>query len=174
MKILAFGATTSSTSINRKLANFAARLVPEADVTELDLRDYQLPIYSTDLEESEGIPTDAQNFVDAIKKHDAVVVSLAEHNGSYTAAFKNLYDWASRIEKEVWSEKPMLLLATSPGTRGGATVMAAAKETFPRMGADLKASFSLPSFYNNFSDKDGITDAEFARQLTEAVTKLVQ
>lgn len=52
--------------------------------------------------------------------------------------------------------------------------MAAAKATFPRMGADLKASFSLPSFYNNFSDKDGITDAEFARQLTEAVTKLVQ
>ena len=172
MKILAFGASTSSTSINRKLANFAAQLVPEAEVTELDLRDYQLPIYSSDLEESNGKPADAQRFVDAIKDHDAVVVSLAEHNGSYTAAFKNLYDWASRIEHEVWSGKPMLLLATSPGGRGGATVMAAAAATFPRMGADLKASFSLPSFYDNFSDKDGITDAELARQFAEAVAKL--
>lgn len=172
MRILAFGASTSSTSINRKLANFAARLVPVAEVTNLDLRDYKLPIYSSDLEESEGKPADAQRFVDAIKNHDAVVVSLAEHNGSYTAAFKNLYDWASRIEQEVWSGKPMLLLATSPGGRGGATVMAAAEATFPRMGADLKASFSLPSFYDNFSDKDGITDAELARQLAEAVAKL--
>lgn len=172
MKILAFGASTSSTSINRKLANFAARLVPEAEVTELDLRDYKLPIFSSDLEESDGKPADAQRFVDAIQSHDAVVVSLAEHNGSYTAAFKNLYDWASRIEQQVWSGKPMLLLATSPGGRGGATVMAAAEATFPRMGADLKASFSLPSFYDNFSDKDGITEAELARQLAEAVAKL--
>ena len=172
MKILAFGASSSSTSINRKLANFAAGLVPEAQVTELDLRDYKLPIYSSDLEESDGKPADAQCFIDAIRNHDAIVVSLAEHNGSYTAAFKNLYDWASRIEKEVWSGKPMLLLATSPGGRGGATVMAAAEATFPRMGADLKASFSLPSFYDNFSDSDGITDTELARQLAEAVAKL--
>lgn len=172
MKILAFGASTSSTSINRKLANHAARLVPDAEVTELDLRDYQLPIYSSDLEESEGKPADAQRFVDAIKDHDAVVVSVAEHNGSYPAAFKNLYDWASRIEPKVWSGKPMLLLATSPGGRGGATVLSAAEEKFPRMGADLKATFSLPSFYDNFSDEDGITDPELAQQLTEAVAKL--
>jgi len=40
------------------------------------------------------------------------------------------------------------------------------------MGANLKASFSLPSFYDNFPDKDGITDSELARQLAEAVAKL--
>lgn len=172
MKILAFGASTSSTSINRKLANFAAHLVLDAEVTELDLRDYQMPIFSSDIEESEGKPADAHRFVDAIQSHDAVVVSLAEHNGSYPAAFKNLYDWASRIEPKVWSGKPMLLLATSPGGRGGATVLAAAAEKFPRMGAELKATFSLPSFYDNFSDEDGITDPELARQLAEAVAKL--
>lgn len=172
MKILAFGASTSSTSINRKLAHFAAQLVPDAEVTELDLRDYQLPIYSSDLEDSDGKPADAQRFVDAIKNHDAVVVSLAEHNGSYTAAFKNLYDWASRIEPKVWSGKPMLLLATSPGGRGGATVMAAAEAKFPRMGADLKATFSLPSFHDNYSEQDGITDPELSNQLAEAVAKL--
>lgn len=172
MKILAFGASTSSTSINRKLAHYAAGLVPGSEVTELDLRDYQLPIYSADLEESDGQPADAHRFVDAIKTHDAVVVSLAEHNGSYTAAFKNLYDWASRIEPKVWSGKPMLLLSTSPGGRGGATVMAVAEAKFPRMGADLKATFSLPSFYDNFSDQDGVTDPNLAQQLGEAVAKL--
>lgn len=171
MKILAFGASTSSTSINSKLANHAANLVSGAEVTELDLREYNLPLFSEDEEKENGVPADAQKFLDAIRSHDAVVVSLAEHNGSYAAAFKNLYDWASRIEYEVWSNKSMLLMATSPGGRGGVTVLEAAKATFPRMGADLKATFSLPSFYDNFGEQ-GIKDAALADELSNAVKLL--
>ncbi|MEM7385208.1 MAG: NAD(P)H-dependent oxidoreductase [Verrucomicrobiota bacterium] len=171
MKILAFGASTSSQSINRRLANHAAGLVPSATVTDLDLRTLELPIYSSDEEEANGIPKAAHEFLETIQSHDAIVVSLAEHNGSYTAAFKNLYDWTSRIEQNLWSDKPMLLLATSPGGRGGATVLAAASETFPRMGADLRATFSLPSFHDHFVDSK-IVDRKLASQLEEAVEKL--
>ena len=155
-KILAFGGSTSSSSINRKLATFAANQVADAEVTNLDLRDYELPIYSSDEENDNGIPTDAQRFLDTTRAHDAVVISLAEHNGSYAAAFKNLYDWTSRIEQKLWSDKPMLLLSTSPGARGGASVLESGRETFPRMGAKLIASFSLPSFYENFSEAKGL------------------
>ncbi len=169
MKILAFGGSTSSKSINRQLANYAARLVPGSEVTELDLRTYKLQIYSSDEEETSGIPDDARAFLDSIRAHDAIVVSLAEHNGAYSAAFKNLYDWTSRIEQKLWSEKPMLLMATSPGGRGGATVLATALATFPRMGADVRASFSLPSFYDHFSPETGITDPGLATTFKEAV-----
>ena len=169
MKLLALGASTSSASINRKLANHAANLIAGAEVTDLDLRDYELPIYSADEEEQNGAPADAQAFLDAIRAHDGIVISMAEHNGSYTAAFKNLYDWTSRIEQKLWSDKPMLLLATSPGGRGGATVLAAAEATFPRMGAKLVATFSLPSFYENFSDGGGIGDVELSAALAAAV-----
>ena len=169
MKLLAFGASTSSTSINRQLANHAASQVEGAEVTDLDLRQFDLPIYSSDEEEANGIPKAAKDFKAMIESHDGIVLSMAEHNGSYSAAFKNLYDWTSRIDVKVWSDKPMLLLATSPGGRGGATVLAAAEATFPRMGADLKASFSLPSFYDNFNSESGITDPDLAAGLTEAV-----
>jgi NAD(P)H-dependent FMN reductase len=172
MKILAFGGSTSSKSINRQLANYAAGLVPGAEVTRLDLRSFHLPVYSADEEEEHGPPADARVFLEAVRGHDALVVSLAEHNGSYSAAFKNLYDWASRVEDEVWAGKPMLLLATSPGKRGGASVLAAAKDHFPRMGADLRATFSLPSFYDNFSSEEGITDPGLAAGLREVVAKL--
>lgn len=172
MKILAFGASTSSGSINRQLAHHAAGLVEGAEVTRLDLRDFELPIYSEDLQEAEGIPADAVRFYGLIKSHDAVVVSLAEHNGSYTAAFKNLYDWTSRHEVEVWAGKPMILLSTSPGGRGGASVMAAAVEKFPRMGADLRGSFSLPSFHENFDGEKGVTDEDLARALRLALAGL--
>ncbi|SHK46891.1 NAD(P)H-dependent FMN reductase [Rubritalea squalenifaciens DSM 18772] len=171
MKILAFGGSTSSTSINRTLANYTANLIEDAEVTELDLNSYDLPIFSEDLEKADGIPTDAQKFLDAIREHDAIIVSLAEHNGSYSAAFKNLYDWTSRIEMKLWSDKPMLLMATSPGPGGAKFVLAAAESKFPRMGADLKASFSLPSFYDHFGE-DGITNDELAAQHKQALSSL--
>ena len=172
MKILSFGASTSSSSINRQFARYAASQIAGAEVTDLDLRSFELPIYSADEEEANGVPRDAKRFLELIREHDAVVVSLAEHNGSYAAAFKNLYDWASRSEQEVWGGKPMLLLATSPGGRGAATVLGAAEATFPRMGADLRATFSLPSYYDNFDPAEGIKDPDLAEGLRVAVSKL--
>ncbi|MDA0750848.1 MAG: NAD(P)H-dependent oxidoreductase [Verrucomicrobia bacterium] len=172
MKILAFGASTSSESINRQFANFAANQIQNAQVTDLDLRSLSLPLYSSDEEQANGIPDDARRLFELIGDHDAVVISLAEHNGSYAAAFKNLYDWASRVEQKLWQGKPMLLLSTSPGPRGGATVMEAAKATFPRMGADLRASFSLPSFYDNFDVNQGVLNADLAAQLQSAIAAM--
>lgn len=172
MKILAFGASTSSESINRQLANFAANQIQNAQVTDLDLRSLSLPLYSSDEEQANGIPDDARRLFELIGDHDAVVISLAEHNGSYAAAFKNLYDWASRVEQKLWQGKPMLLLSTSPGPRGGATVMEAAKATFPRMGADLRASFSLPSFHDNFDVNQGVLNADLAAQLQSAIAAM--
>ncbi|MEO0444503.1 MAG: NAD(P)H-dependent oxidoreductase [Verrucomicrobiota bacterium] len=167
--ILAFGASTSHTSINRQLALAAARMVPGAEVTDLDLSTYVLPIYSSQEEETQGVPAAAGQFLEAIRSHDGIVVSLAEHNGSYAAAFKNLYDWTSRMEQKLWSEKPMLLLSTSPGGRGGASVMDAAKATFPRMGANVVGTFSLPSFGTNFSVDQGVTDQALAAALSDVV-----
>ena len=172
MKVLAFGASTSSTSINRQLARFAASQIPGAQVTDLDLRSFDLPIYSKDEEDANGVPADARRFLELIRNHDALVVSMAEHNGSYAAAFKNLYDWASRAEDDVWAGKPMLLLSTSPGKRGGSLVMEAAKTKFPRMGADLRATFSLPSFYETFDSDTGISDPQLADELRRAVAKM--
>ncbi len=172
MKVLALAGSTSYTSVNRQLANHAASLIPGADITALDIKSYTLPIYSSDEESDNGIPADAHAFLEAIRSHDAIIISLAEHNGSYAAAFKNLYDWTSRIETKLWSDKPMLLMATSPGARGGATVLETATATFPRMGADLRATFSLPSFYDQFTN-EGIKDEILAAELRKAVDALV-
>ena len=64
---------------------------------------------------------------------------------------KNLFDWMSRIDGKLWSNKPMLLMATSPGARGGATGLEIAQGRFGYMGGNIVGSFSLPSFGDNFS-----------------------
>ncbi|MEM1296372.1 MAG: NAD(P)H-dependent oxidoreductase [Verrucomicrobiota bacterium] len=172
MKILAFGASTSSKSINRQFANYVAGQIAGSQVTDLDLRSFDPPLYSVDEEESNEIPADAHQFLQLIQSHDALVISLAEHNGSFTAAFKNLHDWTSRIEMKIWSDKPMLLLSTSPGARGGAAVMESAKLTYPHLGADVRATFSLPSFHENFDPNEGVTDPELALELKQALSSL--
>lgn len=174
MKIIAFGGSNSKNSINKKLATYASSLFNDVSVEILDLNDFVLPLFSVDLEKEIGQPQLAKDFLDKIASADFLVVSLAENNGNYSAAFKNLFDWSSRQAKEVFQQKPMLLMATSPGGRGGATVLEIAKNAFPRFGADIKGTFSLPSFNDNFDVENlKISNSEFDAQLKELVVQIV-
>lgn len=152
-KIVAFGATTSSKSINKKFAKFAGSQLQQLSFDLIDLNDYEMPMYSIDEELENGFSSNTIRFFNLFKEYDGFIISLAEHNGSYTAAFKNMFDWASRIEMKLFRNKPILLLATSPGKRGGLTVLEQATATFPRHGASQVFSFSLPSFSVNFKEE---------------------
>lgn len=177
MKILAFSASNSRNSINKQLVTHAAEVFktefkPDADIETLDLNDYEMPIYSIDRERESGIPQLAQDFLDKIGGADALLISFAEHNGLYTAAFKNIFDWASRLEKNIFQNKPMVIMSTSPGGRGGANVMGIALEGIPRFGGDIRASFSVGRFSENFKD-GALTDPNITRTLYESLAKLI-
>ena len=175
MKILAFGASNSKNSINRTLAQFTAKLVPNAEITVLDLNDFALPIYSEDLEKEIGHPAAARTFLQAIEAAHGVIVSFAEHNGSYSAAYKNLFDWASRLEQNVFQNKPAVFLATSPGPGGARSVLAAAKGSAPFFGVDLQTAISVPNFYDVFdAQTNRITDPDVLSELTAAAQALGQ
>lgn len=166
--ILVFAGSNSKASINKQLAVFAASLIKDVKLNIVDLNDFNLPLYGVDLENEKGIPKEVNLFLEHIKASDGIIISLAEHNGAYSSAFKNLFDWLSRAEQKNWYNKPMLLMATSPGARGGQSVLEIAKDRFPRHDANIVATFSLPSFFNNFSDK-GIQDNALNEALNQAV-----
>jgi NAD(P)H-dependent FMN reductase len=173
MKLLAFAASNSSKSINKQLVTHAASLVEDAEVEILDLNDYEIPLYSADREEQFGQPEKAHAFLGKIADSDAVLISFAEHNGSYTAAYKNLFDWSSRITKKVFQDKPVVLLSTSPGARGGASVLAAASASMPFFGGQVKANLAIPSFYENFDMERGeLKNAALKTQLHQTVNQL--
>lgn len=171
-KIIAFGASSSKTSINKQLAVYAANLFSNATVEILDLNNYEMPIYSVDREKENGIPALAQDFYSKIGSADLVVLSLAEHNGAYSSSFKNILDWVSRVNAKTFQQKPMLLLSTSPGPRGGSTVLEIAKNRFPFQGANLIGSFSLPNFNENFDAENGITNPELKSELLKIVNSI--
>ncbi len=179
MKLLAFAASSSKQSINKQLATYAANYLVEThnniQSEVLDLNDYELPLFSQDKEQELGQPELAVAFLDKITQADAIIISFAEHNGSYTAAYKNLFDWCSRINPKVFQNKPMVLLATSPGGRGGASVLAAAMSSTPHFDGDVKASMSLPSFHQNFDTTKGIIkNEELNEQFINTIQSLIE
>jgi len=173
MKVIAFAASNSLTSINKTLATYAANQISDASVEVLDLNHYEMPIYSPEREENSGIPEQAHQFRQQIGDADLVIVSFAEHNGSYSAAFKNIFDWTSRIDMKVWQGKPMLMLATSPGPGGAQNVLKAAVTSAPYFDGQVKASMSVPSFYDNFDQENNtLSDDDLRNELAKAVISL--
>jgi chromate reductase len=173
MKLLALAASNSSKSINKQLVTYAASLVERVEVEVLDLNDYELPLFSEDREKILGHPELAKAFLSRITASDALLISFAEHNSSYSAAWKNLLDWVSRINPKVFQDKPMVLLSTSPGARGGASVLAAATDSAPRFGGHVKASLAIPSFYENFDvERGALRNEELNAKLIETASRL--
>lgn len=164
--IITIGGSTSKTSINKRFAEHAADMMTGVKVLNLDLNDYPFPLYSIDLENEEGFPESLLTLNKILEETDGIIISLAEHNGAYSAAFKNTFDWLSRIDGKVWRNKPMLLLSTSPGARGGQSVMELALSRFPRNGGNIIASMTFPSFQQNFIDGE-IINLDLKNQLAQ-------
>lgn len=173
MKLVAFAASSSTQSINKTLVTYAASFLDGYTVEIVDLNDYELPLFSEDKEAEIGKPDLAKDFLETIKNADALLISFAEHNGSYTAAYKNLFDWCSRVTPKVYQDKPMVLLSTSPGQGGATNVLSAAINSMPHFGGVIKGSFSLPKFYDNFdTNNNKITNREMASELKIIIENL--
>ncbi|MDX1314901.1 MAG: NAD(P)H-dependent oxidoreductase [Eudoraea sp.] len=170
-KILAFAGSNSSRSINFRLVKHSVGYLKEHDVELINLADQPFPMYSEDLERDQGFPGELVSFCENIQKADAVVLSVNEHNGNPSAYFKNLLDWFSRINRNFLEGTPVLLMSSSPGKRGGIGSIGVVQNMLPRFGAEIITTFSLPSFHSNFTEEEGISDAELASAYEKALSQ---
>lgn len=150
--IVTIGGSSSKHSINKTFAEYAGGLLKNETLTKVDLNDFDIPLFSVDVEKEQGFSKDLLALNEIIDKADGFVISLAEHNGAYSTVFKNVFDWLSRIDGKVWRNKPMLLLSTSPGIRGGQSVLNIALDRFPFNGGNIIGSMPFPLFNENFKD----------------------
>jgi len=167
-KIITLGGSNSKSSINKLLAEYAGSLLNNTELIKINLNDFEMPLFSVDVESINGFPKSAKKLNAIFDSVDGFIISLAEHNGAYSTAFKNVFDWLSRIEAKVWRNKPVLLLSTSPGARGGKTVLDIALGRFPYMGANIIGSMSLPSFYDNFKE-GAISNTDLKSELLKLI-----
>ena len=128
-KLLVFAGSTRLNSFNRQLARVAATLARAsgAEVTHIELADFDIPMYNADLE-ARGTPPDVMRLKQLMLEHPAWIICSPEYNGSYTALLKNTIDWASSPVKSdpAWQDgfkafrgKVVGVLSASPGALGG-------------------------------------------------------
>jgi NAD(P)H-dependent FMN reductase len=174
MKIIGFAGSNSRQSINKQLVKYTLAQIEAVKTEWVDITDYPLPVFGVDLEVEQGFPDTIQNFIEKLQTADGIVISLAEHNGSYTVAAKNLLDWCSRYQSGFFKDIPVFLMATSPGANGANNVLSAAEQRFPKFGANILSVFSLPSFNDNFSEENGILSKELQIEHQAGIEKLIK
>ncbi|RYF27668.1 MAG: NADPH-dependent oxidoreductase [Comamonadaceae bacterium] len=127
--LLVFAGSTRAQSFNRRLARATADIARAAgaQVTLLELSDFDIPMYNADLEAA-GTPPDVIRLKKVLDAHPAWIICSPEYNGSYTALLKNTIDWASSpvAGHPVWSDgsrpfagKVVGMLSASNGGLGG-------------------------------------------------------
>lgn len=151
-KILAFAGSNSSTSINHQFITHISNRINGHDIKIVRLSEYDIPMFSVDKEKTNGFPLDIKVIKNLISEHDALIISVNEHNGTVSSFFKNILDWLSRLDRNFLAEKKILLVSTSPGARGAASSLEYTKGILPRFGGQVIESFSFPSFNDNFAD----------------------
>ncbi len=171
--IITIGGSNSKKSITKALAEYTGSLISNIKITNIDLNDFEMEMYSIDVENEKGYPKRAKDLNNIFDEADGFVICLAEHNGVYSVAFKNVLDWLTRIENKVWRNVPMLLLTAAPGERGGVTLLNIAEDRFPYLGANIIGSMSFPLFYDNFKEGE-VSHKELKDQLLGLVSDFEQ
>lgn len=126
-RILAFAGSLRKDSYNKKLVKIAAQGAKEAGaiVTYIDLKDYPLPIYDQEIEDSQGLPENAHRLKELMFQNDGFLLSCPEYNSSVSGVFKNVIDWTSRkanpeeVYLSCFIDKTICLMSASPGQLGG-------------------------------------------------------
>ena len=126
-KFLFFAGSARKASTNKQLAALAAGIAKAkgADVTLIDLKDFQMPIYDGDLEADAGLPEAARRLKQLFIDHDGIFIASPEYNSSISPLLKNALDWISRPHAQdepplvAYTGKVMAIGSVAPGALGG-------------------------------------------------------
>lgn len=166
-KILAFAGSLRKDSCNKKLIKIAAEGAREAgaEVALIDIKDYPLPIYDQDIEDSGGLPENALKLKKLMWEHDGFLISCPEYNSSISGALKNLIDWTSRnasadeVYLSCFIDKAVGLMSASPGGLGGLRGLVPVRSIFGNVGSIvLPQQKSISDSYNAFDAQGNLKD----------------
>ena len=182
VKILAFAGSSRKDSFNKKLVRIAAAGAREAgaEVTEIDLRDFPMPLYDGDLEAAEGHPANARKLKDLFVAHHGLLIASPEYNSGISALLKNSIDWVSRpVPGEpslvAFTGKIAALMATSTGALGGLRGLVQVRMILSNIGVIvLPDQVSIPKAAEAFDDPGAIKDAALNTRVRGLGRKLAE
>lgn len=182
-KILAFAGSLRKGSYNKKLVKIAVQGAENAgaEVTYIDLNDYPLPVYSSDIEEQEGLPENAIKIKELMVKSDGFIIASPEYNSSISGALKNMIDWASRkatpdeVDLVCFIDKVALLISASPGLLGGLRGLVHLRSILENIYTYvMPAQKTIPNAMEAFDENGNLKDGKQQKALITLGKKLVE
>ncbi len=179
-RILGFAGSTRTGSYNKMLvkAALAGAKAAGAEVTFLDLRDLNLPLFDEDLEASGGAPDGAKRLKDLMFSHQGLLIASPEYNSSVSAVLKNAIDWATRpapgeAPLQAFNDKVCGLLASSPGALGGLRGLVHIRAILGNINVIvLPQQVAVMKVHEAFDESGGVKDAK-QKATIENLGKLV-
>jgi NAD(P)H-dependent FMN reductase len=176
--ILAFAGSTRRDSLNKKLCALAARAAEQAgaEVTTIDLRDYEMPLYDGDLEAATGLPERAKALKELMKRQHGFLVVSPEYNSSIPGVLKNAIDWVSRPEPDeprlaAFDGKVAALMSASPSALGGLRGLFALRSVMQNIGVIVVPELVTVKGAPDAFDESGELREESLRQRVTAVAE---
>lgn len=179
--ILALAGSTRSGSYNKRLRVIAADALRDAgaSVTEIDLRDYPLPLYDGDLEVSSGVPEKAIELKSLFRTHQGFLMVCPEYNASISGVWKNAMDWVSRPWQgnsgRYWfAGRAAALMSASPGGFGGVRGLAHARAVLTTLGTEVLADqVSVPRAGEAFDENGNLNSGDMHSRVGIVAARLV-
>ena len=180
-RVLALAGSTRTGSYNKRLARIAAggAEAAGADVTLIDLRDFQLPLFDEDLER-EGRPEPATRLKTLMAGHDGLIFASPEYNSAFSAVLKNAIDWASRPAPDepplvAFRGKVATLLSASPGALGGLRGLVHLRSVLGNIGVVvLPDQVAISKAYEAFGEDGTLRDPKQQASVEGAGRALVE
>lgn len=118
MKYCFISGSLRKDSLNTKLLHMAAKYVNCSPSAIVSLNDFFIPLYNGDIE-AIAIPEGVQKLAQIIEQAQTIIIASPEYNYSISGVLKNTIDWISRVRPMPLKQKPLLLMAASPGQISG-------------------------------------------------------
>jgi len=182
-KLLFFAGSARSGSINQKLAQKAANLAKAegAEVTLINLKDFQMPLYDGDLEAAEGLPVSAIKLKKLFIEHDGFYIASPEYNSSFSALLKNTLDWISRPHEKdetplsAFNGKVAAIGSIAPGALGGLRGLVPLRMMLGNIAVHVVPNQVAISFgFEAFDDEGELKDERHEQMLKASIKQFLQ
>lgn len=144
-------------SINEPLRRHMSNKLREAGVivTDLDLRDFEMPIFNQDIEDAGETPVAAKRLAEMFREHDIVLIISPEYNGGVTPLIANLVSWVSRERPNPFKHAVFGIGGMSDGKYATIFALSHLRDSLSKIGALVVPTLLGLGPYPDVLDEDG-------------------
>lgn len=161
-QILTLSGSIRRGSYNQQLADLMSTLLRDAgaDVKEINLGDFAMPIFNEDIEKADGTPEAAMDLAKLFAEADAIFIATPEYNGSLPPLLSNTIAWLSRTKLRPFAHATIGLGAVSGGPISGMLSLSHLRDVMMKTQSLLAPTTLSVGFADKaFDESGGLTHA---------------